>query len=105
VRRVGFLAAVAALMLAYLCGGPRVKRGWAGRRGLLVVVVAGRGVVCVVRAGSQAYSVLDRGAVGDMMVMGCCSRWGKRCGCSVFGGRPVRSGGSELSGAGRDGLV
>jgi hypothetical protein len=46
--------------------------------------------------------VLDREWVGDMMVMGCCSRWGKRCGRSVFLGRPPVGGGSSMPGAGRD---
>ena len=40
-------------------------------------------------------------SVGDMMAVGCCSRWGKRCGRSVFGGRPPGGGGSDMPGAGR----
>jgi hypothetical protein len=47
-------------------------------------------------------SVLDHRGVGDMMVMGCCSRWGKRCGRSVFRGRPPVGVGSNMPGAGRD---
>jgi DNA-binding CsgD family transcriptional regulator len=46
-------------------------------------------------------SVLDL-TVGDMMVMGCCSRWGKCCGRSVFGGCPPGGVGSDMPGAGRD---
>jgi hypothetical protein len=58
-----------------------------------------------VRAGAHAYlgprPLVDGGA-GDMMVMGCRSRWGEvRCGRSVFAGRPRGRGGSSLRGAGR----
>jgi hypothetical protein len=39
---------------------------------------------------------------GEVMVMGCRSRWGEvRCGRSVFPGRPRGRGGSGLRGAGR----
>src|ERR1700739_3101004 len=37
--------------------------------------------------------------------MGCCSRWVKRCGRSVFGGRPRERGGSRMPGAGRGASV
>ena len=50
-------------------------------------------------------SVRDHEKVGDMMVMGCVSRWGKRCGRSVFLGRPPVGVGSRLPGAGRGASV
>ena len=49
-------------------------------------------------------SVLDL-MVGDMMVMGCGSRWGQRCGRSVSVGRPRGGVGSDKLGAGRDASV
>src|ERR1039458_3473016 len=90
---------------AYLCRGSRVKCGLllAGFVGGEWLRVVGWWVSCA-RA-PRLISVLDRGAVGDMMVMGCCSRWGKRCGRSVFLGRPASAVGSSMSGAGRDGSV
>jgi hypothetical protein len=61
-----------------------------------------------VRAGAQAY-LGPRPGVGSRPVtgwlMGCCSRWAKRCGRSVFAGRPRERGGSDLSGAGRGASV
>ncbi len=62
--------------------------------------VVGSGCSCA-RAPSLI-SVLDHRGVGDMMVMGCCSRLGKRCGRSVFVGRPPGGVGRDMAGAGRD---
>jgi len=53
-------------------------------------------------------SVLDPrvgSGAGDKMLMGCCSRWGKRCGRSIFLGRPRERVGSDSSGAGRGASV
>jgi len=83
-----------------------VTRGAAGRaeRGALDWRRAGRYRRCV-RAGAHAYLGPRPGGwlpAGDMMVMGCGSRWGKlRCGRSVFRGCPRRRGGSGMPGAGR----
>ncbi len=53
-------------------------------------------------------SVLDPrvgSGAGDKMLMGCCSRWGKRCGRSIFLGSPRERVGSSRSGAGRGASV
>jgi hypothetical protein len=57
---------------------------------------------CSCARAPRLISVLDSWGVGDMMVVGCCSRLGKRCGRSVFGGRPPEGVGSDMPGAGRD---
>jgi len=67
---------------------------------VVVDVVSGwcaGGRPCLSRSTARAGSL-----TGDMMVMGCGSRWGEvRCGRSVFGGRPRGRGGSRMPGAGR----
>src|ERR1039458_761641 len=54
---------------------------------------------CSCARAPRLISVLDSWGVGDMMVVGCCSRLGKRCGRSVFGGRPPEGVGSAMPGA------
>jgi hypothetical protein len=89
-----------AVGVAYLCRARLSRAGFGVVGGEWLRVAWWLGSSCA-RA-PRLISVLDRWRVGDMMVMGCCSRWGKRCGRSVFGGRPPGGGGSDMPGAGRD---
>jgi hypothetical protein len=89
---------------AYLCRVPPVKRGSGVVGGEWL---RGRGSSLSCARAPMLISVRDRAGwrVGDMMVMGCGSRWGKRCGRSVFVGRPPVGVGIVWAGAGRGASV